>query len=119
MFSRRVFIQGTTVVFGSLLPGFTALRAEAGSDPVTAIDSTETPFFSAAANQRHIRLSGSQLQRFNTLMALFDQSSDMTLHVHLDDTGRLLVETALNATGKRITRDDPAGGALSFVSGKS
>lgn len=37
----------------------------------------------------------------------------MRLDIHLDDTGRVLLETALNATGKHVTQ---GAGMLRFVS---
>ncbi|MFQ8433621.1 hypothetical protein [Amaricoccus sp. W119] len=109
MFSRRVFIQGTAAVFGALLPSIAASSEQAASQTTIAIDSVETPRFDAAGYQRHIRLSGGQLDRFNRLKRLFDETSEIRLDIHLDDTGRVLLETALNASGKHVTLGGDAG----------
>lgn len=118
MFSRRIFVQGTAAILSGLLPSFAGLAAQAATDgkALTLLDSVETPVFQPAPGQRHIRLSGSQLDRFNALTALFSETGELHVQVHLDDTAHVLLETALNAAGKTVTTAPaPAIGQRSFI----
>lgn len=113
MFTRRLFIQGAAAVCGGLLAGLSGQAARAGtSSAVLLIDSHETPRFTAAAGQHHLRLAGSQLERFEALRRAFAARGPFELRVHLDDAGRVLMDTALNATGRSVRRHPGPDGAL-------
>lgn len=106
-------------MLGGLLPAVAGLAAQAATvdgRALTLLDSVETPLFQPAPRQRHIRLSGSQLERFNTLKALFSEAGELHVQVHLDDTAHVLLETALNAAGKTVTTNpEPVLGQRSFI----
>lgn len=104
MFTRRTFMQGTAAILGGLLPALSASGTQAAADlPTVAIDSTEAPFFPASAARRHLRLSGSQLDRFNQLREVFGTPEALRIDTHLDGTAEVLLETALNAAGRSVT----------------
>lgn len=111
MFTRRIFMQGTAAILGGLLPALSAARAQAAADLSTvAIDSTETPFFRAGHAQAHLRLSGSQLDRFNQLREVLGASGTLRIDTHLDGTAEVLLETALNTAGRSVTGRDKQDG---------
>ena len=104
MFTRRIFMQGTAAILGGLLPALSAARAQAAANqPVIAIDSVETPFFAAGPGQRHLRLSGSQLDRFNQLREVLGAPGALRIDAHRDGTAEVLLETALNTAGRSVT----------------
>lgn len=107
MFTRRIFMQGTAAILGGLLPALSAAGARAATDaPVIAIDSVETPFFAAGPARQHLRLSGSQLDRFNQLREVFAKREALRIDAHLDGTAQVLLETALNTAGRSVTGRD-------------
>ncbi|MGD9866122.1 MAG: twin-arginine translocation signal domain-containing protein [Pseudodonghicola sp.] len=99
MFSRRTFMKGATVAMGCLALPLSGAGARTATGVQIAIDSVETPLFTAAPGIRHLRLAGSQLERFETLRRLFSASPAMRVQAHLDDSGQVLLESALLATG--------------------
>lgn len=117
MFTRRIFVQGTAALISGLIPAIAGAAAKAAPvQGLVLLDSIETPMFQPVRGQRHIRLTGSQLERFNTLKALFDEPGELQVQVHLDDTAQVLLETALNATGKTVTiAPEPVLGQRSFI----
>lgn len=107
MFTRRNFMQGTAAILGGLLPALSAARAQAAApSPVIAIDSVETPFFAAGPARQHLRLSGSQLDRFNQLRQVFANRDTLRIDAHLDGTAEVLLETALNTAGRSVAGRD-------------
>lgn len=104
MFTRRIFMQGTAAILGGLLPALSASRTQAAADlPAVAIDSVETPFFGAGHAGRHLRLSGSQLDRFNQLRDVLGAPGTLRIDAHLDGTAEVLLDTALNTAGRSVT----------------
>lgn len=111
MFTRRIFMQGTAAILGGLLPALSAARAQAAATPpVLTIDSDETPFFGAGHGGQHLRLSGSQLDRFARLRDTLAVPGPLQVHLHLDGTGEVLLDTALNAAGRAVTARDQRDG---------
>lgn len=104
MFTRRIFMQGAAALLGGLLPALGAARAQAAPPPpVLAIDSAETPFFAGGPARPHLRLSGSQLDRFNQLREVLATPEALRIDTHLDGTAEVLLDTALNAAGRSVT----------------
>ena len=54
----------------------------------------------------YLRLSGSQLDRFNRLREVFAARETLQVELHLDGTAEVLLETALNAAGRSVTGRD-------------
>lgn len=116
MFTRRIFMQGTAAILGGLLPALSASRTQAAANlPVLAIDSVEKPFFAAGPARQHLRLSGSQLDRFNRLREVFATRETLRVEVHLDGTAEVLLETALNAAGRSVIQRDRQDGVTSLT----
>lgn len=113
MFTRRRFMQGSATVLGALsaVPAVAAPALAPTAPPTAppkapipapvAIDSAETPFFTA--HPQHLRLAGSQLARFRRLSGLFAQPGPLRLELHLDASAEVLLDTAMNATGRFVT----------------
>ncbi|MTH35500.1 twin-arginine translocation signal domain-containing protein [Paracoccus limosus] len=97
MISRRTFIQGTAGAIGAAL-AFPALAAEPGR--LLRIDSIEMPRFAAGPDR--IRLSGNQLDRFAQLGRALGGTGPVTVETHLDGAGQVLLDAALNASGRRV-----------------
>jgi hypothetical protein len=113
MFTRRIFMQGTAAILGGLLTAPSASRAQEADEPVViAIDSIETPFVAAAPERQHLRLSGTQLYRFNRLSDLFAAPKPLRVDAFLDGTGQVLLETALNAAGRSVIQRNLRDGVL-------
>lgn len=98
MFTRRSFMQGSAAVLGALSAVGAAAAAPVAA-PIT-IDSAETPFF--APGPRHLRLAGSQLDRFRQLRTLLADPATLRLELHLDAAAEVLLDTALNAQGRAV-----------------
>lgn len=100
MFTRRSFMQGSAALLGALSAAGAAVATPAAA-PIT-IDSAETPFF--GPGPRHLRLEGSQLDRFRQLRALLADPAALRLELHLDAAAEVLLDTALNAQGRAVLR---------------
>lgn len=101
MFTRRSFMQGSAALLGALSGARAAVAAPLAATPIT-IDSAESPFF--GPGPRHLRLAGSQLDRFRQLRALLSDPAMLRIELHLDATAEVLLDTALNAAGRSATR---------------
>ncbi|MFD2252492.1 hypothetical protein FHS82_003785 [Pseudochelatococcus lubricantis] len=119
MLSRRIFLQGAAGALTVLSTGAVAGIARAATVDVVTIDSVETPLATAAeaslAGHRHVRLSGTQLERYNTLKALFGSASGLHVRAHLDHAAQVLLDTALNETGRAIIAPVRRGASIGFV----
>ena len=127
MFTRRSVIRAGAALAALGTAGAAMPLAAAGPPPHTAtppaptpptatpvlnIDSVETPFPGPLPDGRHIRLRGSQLDRLERLRGLVAAEGTVALRVHLDDAGRVLLDCALLAAGRR-----PGGAAPAMVQG--
>ena len=116
MISRRTFMQGSAVAVGAASPLVAGLAAQAKAAPLPTlvIDSIETPYaFTGKAEL--LRLSGSQLERFEQLRAAFSSGINHQVEAHLETASRVLLETALNATGTSVRNSMQLGDVLSFA----
>ncbi len=104
MFSRRVVLQ--LLAASATLP-CTGLSVAASSStlpsPDLTIDSAETPMSDDARARFHIRLTGTQLDRYKVMKALFASGSELHIEASLDDAGLVLLEAALNDAGRALT----------------
>lgn len=111
MFTRRRFMQGSAALLGALSAARAAVAAPVAA-PMT-IDSAETPFFDPGPC--HLRLSGSQLDRFQQLRALFADPAELRIELYLDAAADVLLDTALNAAGRSVSRRDRSGATQSLT----
>ena len=104
MVSRRIFLQGlagaaTALAAGA--PSNSSQAAQAG-DAVVTIDSVETPISADRQALRHIRLSGTQLERYRAMRTLFGSPSGFRVEANVDHAGQVLLEAALNDAGRAV-----------------
>lgn len=116
MISRRIFMQGTAVAVGVASPLVAGIAAQAKAlpAPTLVIDSLETPSKFVGSAQT-LRLSGSQLERFEQLRAVFSAGINHQVEAHLDNASQLLLETALNAAGTSVRNVVQIDGVLNFT----
>lgn len=104
MVSRRIFLKGLASVATAIATGALSSSSQAtqAADSIVTIDSDETPVSAAQQAPRHIRLSGTQLERYRTMRALFGSPSGFRVVANIDHAGQVLLETALLEAGRAV-----------------
>lgn len=116
MLSRRIFLKGLAGAAALLSTRAFANGVRAWpAENLLTIDSVETPVLAAQQARRHVRLSGTQLERYNLMRSLFSSASELRVEANLDHAGLVLLDTALNDAGRALASPVSRGSSYSVV----
>lgn len=104
MVSRRIFLQGlagaaTALATGAFSNSAQTAQTESG---IVTIDSVESPIPAERQALRHVRLSGTQLERYRVMRALFGCPSGFRVEANIDHAGQVLLDAALSDAGRAV-----------------